>query len=146
MQVIIFGISWFPINLINLLADCLELGNCICLPKIELYFYLYLYLYQPPRRLPWARSTFYPFTFPYMENEDATTSDLTFYNMRMTLLSFLNDTLVLCLSEECFCHPIFHQTEMIHCYHNPLRFFLLSVISRDSLFCPIQWYFSLITL
>ena len=26
IQVIIFAISWFPINLINLLADCIELG------------------------------------------------------------------------------------------------------------------------
>ena len=27
LQVVIFAISWFPINLINLLADCLHLGD-----------------------------------------------------------------------------------------------------------------------
>ena len=26
-MVVIFGTCWFPINLINLLGDCLELGN-----------------------------------------------------------------------------------------------------------------------
>ena len=26
-MVVIFGTSWFPINLINLLGDCMDLGN-----------------------------------------------------------------------------------------------------------------------
>ena len=31
-MVVIFGTSWFPINLINLLHDCIGLGNEECLP------------------------------------------------------------------------------------------------------------------
>ena len=33
IQVIIFAISWFPINLINLLADCIELGGAFTFSK-----------------------------------------------------------------------------------------------------------------
>ena len=32
-KVIIFAISWFPINLINLLADCIELGGAFTFSK-----------------------------------------------------------------------------------------------------------------
>ena len=59
-MVVIFGVSWFPINLINLLADTMDLGKeggqgVSTLPVLYnlyyLFFLLYLYCITCPRLL-----------------------------------------------------------------------------------------------
>ena len=55
-MVVIFGTCWFPINLINLLADCMDLGkNSFFSDGIDLdgkYFILLIKSYLKEKQLP----------------------------------------------------------------------------------------------
>ena len=61
-MVVIFGVSWFPINLINLLADTMDLGKeggqggCTVLSLSFLFSYAVLLYYSPVLLHPFVTS------------------------------------------------------------------------------------------